>query len=68
MPFMNRDKHPRSNHENDEKREQHSSMPANYWTRIAEDAAHGYGADQNRHRNPGTKLNEDQLPGDNERG
>jgi hypothetical protein len=43
-------------------------LPADYWSRIAEDAAHGYGADNNRGRKTRTRLNEDQQPGDNERG
>jgi hypothetical protein len=65
---MNRDKHPKTGREKSGKRELQAGMPADFWTRIAEDAAHGYGAHNDPNRNPQTRLNEDQLPGDNERG
>ena len=64
---MRREKHekparPRSEHK-DEYR-----TPPDFWNRIADDAAHGYGAEHNRGKSLRTRLNEDQLPGDNERG
>jgi hypothetical protein len=61
----NNAENPRSPRENHQAR---PHMPVNYWNRIADDAAHGYGADKNRKRSTSTRLNEDQLPGDNERG
>lgn len=64
---MRREKSEKSSrqHKNDK---EDLRLPADYWSRIAEDAAHGYGAENNRGRNTRTRLNEDQQPGDNERG
>jgi hypothetical protein len=65
--FMRREKNPKpSRPASDEK--ENLRLPADYWSRIADDAAHGYGADSNRGRKTHTRLNEDQQPGDNERG
>ena len=65
---MRRDKPERPENQKSEERENRLRMPDNYWTRIADDAAHGYGADANGKKSMRTRLNEDQLPGDNERG
>jgi hypothetical protein len=65
---MNTGKNSKNTRETDHKKQERHGMPDNFWTSIADDAAHGYGASQQRSNNPRTKLNEDQLPGDNERG
>ena len=64
---MERDKHEKPARPRSEEKDEYR-MPQNFWNRIADDAAHGYGADNNRKKTLRTKLNEDQLPGDNERG
>jgi hypothetical protein len=67
LPYMRRNKNERPSRPGSGEKE-NLRLPADYWSRIAEDAAHGYGVEDNSGHKTRGRLNEDQLPGDNERG
>ncbi|MBA2329297.1 MAG: hypothetical protein ACR2KB_12230 [Chitinophagaceae bacterium] len=51
--------------EAENKASEKEKLPKDYWDRVAEDAASGYGADEDGDTN---LLNEDQQPDDHEKG